>query len=141
MLKKVIWFFVITISLGLLRLSLYLYDLPPLKLYRTDNIMTVDVQTLGEYSTGIERIKIIQKSNEQKVWEIVAKGKTPHLHKFTLVCGKNPLTPKGINSNDYTIVFPKNEGNFELMRGESYRIVVVGNKETANKAILYFPVH
>ena len=77
---------------------------PPLRVITTSSGVTVDVQTLGEYQTTINRVRLTDVERRSVVWEIMAQGGTAQFHAFSLVAGSNEALPFEAAHGSYDVV-------------------------------------
>ena len=85
----------------------------------------VDVQTLGEYPTTVDRIRLSDMKQSTIVWELVALNGDAQLHEFTLKAGENPTLPDS-DYGKYRVIAPEGADRFVLRRGTKYRIELWG---------------
>jgi hypothetical protein len=107
---------------------------PPLRIVEQPGIVTVDVQTLGEYQTSVRRIRL--SDDRHVVWEIAARDRVPQLHTVKLVAGENETTLPGIDG--YAVVSPKAD-RFTLQRGHRYVVEVWGDSGRAARSAFTMP--
>ena len=113
------------------------WNAPPLRLVRTGNEITVDVQTLGEYPTTVNRIRLSDMNQSAILWEVVTLQGDAQLHEFTLKMGENPalLDP---DHGTYRVVTPQGVERFILQRGTKYRIELCGGKSILTRRCVTF---
>jgi hypothetical protein len=100
------------------------WNAPPLRLVRTGTEITVDVQTLGEYPTAVNHIRLSDVNQSAVLWEVQGDAQ---IHKFTLRMGENPASLCA-DHGVYRVVTPEGVERFVLRRGTTYRIELWGGK-------------
>jgi hypothetical protein len=100
------------------------WNAPPLRLVRSSRDIVVDVQTLGEYPTTVNRIRLSDLQSTV-VWEVVTQRGTPQIHDFALKLDDNPALLEA-QYGDYRVVTPNGADRFVLRKGVRYRIEVWG---------------
>jgi hypothetical protein len=100
------------------------WNAPPLRLVRTGTEITVDVQTLGEYPTAVNHIRLSDVNQSAVLWEVQGDAQ---IHKFTLRMGENPAS-LWADHGLYRVVTPEGVERFVLRRGTTYRIELWGGK-------------
>jgi hypothetical protein len=113
------------------------WNAPPLRLVRTGTEITVDVQTLGEYPTTVNRIRLSELSQSMVVWEVVRQRGTPQIHEFALKPDDHPAL-LGAEHGDYRVIAPNGEVRFILRKGARYRIEVWGGSTILTKSSVTF---
>lgn len=106
---------------------------PPLKLVMSEGSVVVDVQTLGEYPTTVNRVRLTE-VNGPTVWEIRAEQGTPQIHKLTFVTGMNSATLAHPDSGQYEVVVPKGASSFILDPNKTYTVELWGASDQGNPA-------
>ena len=98
----------------------------PLRVAVQHGTVCVDTQTLGEYGTGLSRIRVSDAATHAIVWEAtsVERDGLTSVWTFLLVPGKNAV-PARIAPGFHTVV-PEHEAGFVLQPGRSYRVDVWG---------------
>ncbi len=100
---------------------------PPLEIRRTDSGVVLDLQTLGEYPTSVDRLRLVQIPEDILLWEVTVAAGTPQIWTINLVAGSNPSHPrKGPVAGDWKVVYPETGNSFELERAVRYRVTVWG---------------
>ncbi len=100
---------------------------PPLEIRRTDSGIVLDLQTLGEYPTSVDRLRLVRLPENTLVWEVAVAIGNPQVWTVSLVVGSNPSRPEaGPVAGDWEVIYPKNENSFELERAVRYRVSVWG---------------
>jgi len=102
---------------------------PPLRLVRTGTEITVDVQTLGEYPTSVNHIRLSDANQSVVLWEVQGDAQ---IHKFTLKMGENPALLDA-DHGAYRVVTPQGVERFILQRGRTYRIELWGGNSLLTK--------
>ena len=117
----------------------WIFGRPPLTL-STDaaGVITVDVQTLGEYQTTVARIRVVEEKTGAVVWEVRAKG-IVQIHTFQLRPGANRADLAGAAAR-FEVVTPSAE-TFTLIPGQRYTIEVWGGDSwlSRNRETLEIP--
>lgn len=106
---------------------------PPLRIIASGDMVTVDVQTLGEYRTTIDRIRLVDKSSGDTIWELKAQSGTPQIHQIELKIGENPAILNGVLSGTYAVVTPNSTGSFTLVTGVEYEISIWGSDRESSR--------
>lgn len=98
---------------------------PPLRIQPLADGVEVGVQTLGEYKTTVNRIRLT--CNGHATWEVVAATKSPQMHHFTLHAGPNPCYPGDMSEPDYRVVFPDRCDLFRIQPGAACALEMWGS--------------
>jgi hypothetical protein len=109
---------------------------PPLRLVRAANEITVDVQTLGEYPTTVNRIRLLD-ANRSVVWEVVARSREAQLTLLVLRSGKNQAMVEA-DHGAYRVVAPIGIDSFNLSPGTKYRLELWGGGGVFNRSSATF---
>jgi len=109
------------------------WNAPPLRLLKGVSEVVVDVQTLGEYPTTVNRIRLIDLRESKVVWEIVRQSGTPQIHEFSLKPDNNS-TVIDAQYGDYRVVAPAGTSHFALGKGVKYRIELWGGESDLTKS-------
>jgi hypothetical protein len=109
---------------------------PPLRLVRAANEVTVDVQTLGEYPTTINRIRLLD-ANRSVVWEVVAQNRDAQLRMLVLKSGKNPSLVEA-DHGAYRVVAPTGGDSFVLSHGTKYKLELWGGSGVFSRSSATF---
>lgn len=96
------------------------------------NDIVVDVQTLGEYPTTVDRIRLSDLNQSTVVWEIATANGTPQIDRFMLKTDKNPAVLEA-NSGSCRLVAPTNGSGFLLRKGSKYKIELWGGNTIFTK--------
>lgn len=95
--------------------------------------VTLDVQTLGEYQTSINRIRVSDEGGKV-VWEVKARDKqAPQLHTVELRCGSNPVHIPERDLDEYDVVVPTSSNSF-FLRGDTTYIAEVWDPHSLLRA-------
>lgn len=100
------------------------WNAPPMHLALRDQEVTIDVATLGEYPTSVNRIRLSD-SNNQIVWEAVAQNGDAQIYSFVLKSGENPVELDA-DHGAYRVIAPRPANKFVLTAGARYRIELWG---------------
>lgn len=111
---------------------------PPLRIIESWNKVTVDVQTLGEYRTTVMRIRLMNKTSGQVVWELKTQSGTPQIHQIELKIGENPAILNGVLSGTYAVVTPDSTATFSLAADREYEIQLWGGESESSKVTRTF---
>jgi len=109
---------------------------PPLSVRQEGGSVIIDVATLGEYSSAVQRLRITDQTTKEIVWEILASTGTARLWKVELSLGVNPSDPPRAVVGTFGVVLPKDVGTFELKSGVEYKIEVWGEGSRPAKEIV-----
>src|SRR5262249_17156760 len=115
------WWLVVAATLVVLSASISC-DRPPLRVGGSAGSVTIDVQTLGEYLTSVDRVKLTQ--GVTTLWEIKSVSGTPHIWKIVLHVGKNQSAPPEAEYGSYRVLTPVAGNFFELNAGTRYTVEV-----------------
>ena len=112
------------------------YYRPPLRVSHTPEGVRVDVQTLGEYPTSVERVRLRDVASGQVLWDLRAQGKGAQLSTFELCAGSNPAKLQDARWGQFDVAVPKRDAAFRLERGRRYELEVWGTRVwlTAHRA-------
>jgi hypothetical protein len=97
---------------------------PPLRLIRAADQVTIDVQTLGEYQTTVNRIRLLD-MNDSVVWEVAAQGRAAQIRQLRLRAGNNQSQVEA-EYGAYRVVTPRSAPFFALSRSMRYTIELWG---------------
>jgi len=109
----------------LFSLSLLVSCRVPLRVKNSQDCVIVDVQTLGEYPTTVNRVRLISSVNET-IWEIKSKSRVPQIWTLTFRPRSNSVDLAEPSQGEYAVVTPQNSKTFELKRQTDYQIQVWG---------------
>lgn len=112
---------------------------PPLRIVEVDGTVKVDVQTLGEYSTTVRRVRLTDRGSGRVIWEIGTASGTPQIHTMTLTAGENAAVLSAAHG-EYAVVTPQAGRSFSLERGRDYLIEIWGDNASASPARAEFQV-
>ena len=101
---------------------------PPLRIWQDGDAAEIHVETLGEYPTTINRIRLISVQDGRVVWEVKTRSGTPQIHAFRLRQGNNLVSLVDPYTGTYEIVSPENSHFFRMERGVRYKISLWGSK-------------
>jgi hypothetical protein len=116
---------------------------PPLRVQPIADGFVIDVMTLGEYQTTVERIRLLR--HGERVWEAEARPGTRHqIWTFLVRTGANGgevldcggtgrECPSPEPYGDFACVFPPG-GGFAIQRGEVYELEVWGGTSWLSRA-------
>ena len=97
------------------------WNAPPLRLVQeSPEAVSIDVRTLGEYQTTVNRIRLYD-SQGTIVWEIAAQSGNAQIHQFLLKAGDNPALLTAA-AGTYGVIVPKGAERFFLQKGATYRL-------------------
>ncbi len=99
---------------------------PPIRLERTGASVVVHLETLGEYATAIQRIKITEELTDRVVWELDAAEGVPQLWRFSLIPGRNEASLNAVGGR-FRVVVPRDQATFDLSPAGRYRMDVWGS--------------
>ncbi len=99
--------------------------LPPLRTEVTETGVDVHFETLGEYPSGVSRIRLEDQASGLVVWEVQKATGTPEMWKVVLGPGPNPVAPLGVSGGGtLEVLVPATAASFFLERGKSYEITI-----------------
>ena len=116
------------IGLSLLVASLAGCDRPPLTIHTQPGAVVVDVQTFGEFSTSVSRLRL--QRGDEVLWDVEAVLQVLQIHSITLQEGSNRSQLPGVQGQ-YRIRVPANGVPFQLESGVTYTIEVWGESRSA----------
>ena len=96
---------------------------PPFSLRSENGVITVHVETLGEYPTSISRIVVSEAETGHIVWKVIPSGELFQIHSFPLRAGLNSATLKPFWGAARTVV-PQGRQSFLLKTGVLYQVRV-----------------
>jgi len=99
---------------------------PPLRVRQVDDTVIIDVATLGEYLTTINRLRILDQSSNTVVWEIGVSAGTPETQSVKLSLGSNANQPPEAVHGEFFVVYPLDTEEFVLEPGIAYEVEVWG---------------
>jgi hypothetical protein len=99
---------------------------PPLRMTVSHRVARVDVQTLGEYPTDVERLRLIDASTGAVVWELRSRGARAQLATFELRAGTNSAMVQPVQWGKFDVVIPSDTKTFEIQTGKRYTLEVWG---------------
>jgi hypothetical protein len=109
---------------------------PPLRMIRGANEVTIDVQTLGEYQTTVNRVRLLDMSRSV-VWEIAAQGRDAQIRELVLMAGNNESQVEP-EYGAYQVLTPKGADHFILSRGMKYTIELWGSNNVLSRSSATF---
>jgi hypothetical protein len=105
---------------------------PPLRIEPSEDGVQVDVQTLGEYQTTVNRIRLT--CDGRPTWEVVANRESPQIHRFPLRTGANPSYPGDVSEPEYRAVLPDRCRAVQIPRGARCILEVWGRQSALSRA-------
>lgn len=126
--KRVISIVVALMVLLMLSMVIFAWKTPPLRMRVAAGAVYVDVQSLGEYPTDVERLRLVDVSTGTVVWELRARGAAAQLSTFELHAGANPAVLQYVRWGKVDVVTPKNAATFEIKTDQSYTLEVWGTR-------------
>jgi hypothetical protein len=112
----------------------------PLKVRATHDKVIVDVQTLGEYPTTVNRIRLTGPGAEP-IWEIRSKSGLTQIWTLTFLPGPNSVDMAETSHGEYIVLIPQPSKTFELKRKTEYVIEMWDENADRHptRATLHFP--
>ena len=105
---------------GLLALwGIHWCSAPPLRTIREATSITFNVQTLGEYQTTIDHIRLSDEDHEAVVWELVSEKGDTQILQFMLKEGENPALIH-VAAGSYRVIAPQSADRFVLHKDTTY---------------------
>ena len=95
---------------------------PDLSVEETQGKTTVSFALLGEYPTGVNRVRLSKAGT--RIWEIEAEDGKPQLWELRFVEGRNPVLPEGIAHGSFVLRHPPESEDFILESGVSYLLEI-----------------
>jgi hypothetical protein len=123
--KRKYWFIAMTgLAFGLITWSLT----PNLRVTVSGRRAKIEILTFGEYPTSVHRMRLVDVSTRQTVWEVRADG-TAELHTFWLSAGQNDAVVKFSDKPalEFKVVITAKEA-FRLELGHQYQLTVWGSR-------------
>jgi hypothetical protein len=111
---------------------------PPLRLVQeAPGVISVNVQTFGEYQTTVNRIRLYDFNQKTVVWEIAAQNGDAQIHQFILKAGDNSALVKTA-AGAYSVVVPKGAERFTLHKGDKYQLELLNGTTIFSKSSATF---
>lgn len=79
---------------------------PPLQLRVSAEEVTLDLQTLGEYPTAVQRILLSERESGLAVWELEAQSPIPQIWEVSLPLRQSGVPSVRLASGSYRILRP-----------------------------------
>jgi hypothetical protein len=98
---------------------------PPLSVSQEGQSIIIDMQSLGEYPSDVARLRIIDASQNQVVWDVRGRD-GPQLGRVLLKVGENSVQPTGVRHGAYEVVAPAGKSTFTLTPGARYAVEAWG---------------
>lgn len=99
---------------------------PPLRVSQDGQAIVIDLQSLGEYPADVARLRLIDASRNEVVWEL--KGRDgPQLGRFKLRIGENPVQVPDVRHGTYDVVTPVGRSTFALAPATRYVVEAWGS--------------
>ncbi len=95
---------------------------PPVLVVERGGTVVVDVQTLGEYPTTVERIRLLD-AGGRVVWHIQA-PQTSQIRTLELRAGENSVHLDA--DRPYDVIVPRNRSTFTVRPGAPYVVEICG---------------
>ena len=92
---------------------------PPLHLTIQGSDAVFNMQTLGEYQTTINRIRVRESKTNSIIWEVTAEGGITQISTISLRLGINPSLPKAVYGH-YRVLTPTSQDSFSLRNDIEY---------------------
>lgn len=105
---------------------------PPLRVQPIKAGLRIDVQTLGEYQTSIDRMRLT--CGEHLRWEVKASTADAQIHGFDLVLGSNACFPGDVTVTKYHVIAPDGCRQFSIYQGEQCVLELWGNHSETSRA-------
>jgi hypothetical protein len=93
---------------------------PPLKIRASDGFVTIDFQTLGEYSSSIDRVRVSTRG--VVLWDFASEVGEPQLHSITLFTGINKAEAPIANAGKYRVIASQSGQSFDLPTNQNIHI-------------------
>jgi hypothetical protein len=100
------------------------------------NQVTFNVQTLGEYPTTVNRIRLLD-SNLAIIWEVAAQNGDAQIYRLVLKAGDNSALLDA-DHGAYRVIEPKTGNRFVLSNGSRYRIELWGRDNVLSRRSIDF---
>jgi hypothetical protein len=116
------------------------YYKPPLRIGPASGGVRIDVQTLGEYPTDVERVRLRDAATGRLLWDLRARAKGAQLSTFELHAGSNPAALPA-RWGGFDVVVPQGDATVRLESGRPYALEVWGTRLriTANRKQFRLP--
>lgn len=114
---------------------------PPLRVSTDGQSVLIDMQTLGEYPSDVERLRLTDATDKRVVWEVKGRGE-PQLGSIQLRVGENAVAISDVCHGTYDVLVPGGAGTFKLEAGKRYVVEVWGKDDrprTKREAELIVP--
>ena len=111
---------------------------PTARLEHRRDAVTVHVEFLGEYPTTVRRIRLMNATTRETLFEIAAAKGSPQIHSFPLVAGENRVDVLEPYSGTYAILTPQGKNTFDLERKTPYLLSVWGDLGIRRDTTIHF---
>ena len=99
---------------------------PPLSVSQKGQTVVIDMQSLGEYPSDLESLRLTDAHN-RVVWEI--KGRNgPQIGAVALKVGENPVQVDDVRHGVYDVIVPRGQSTFTIEPGARYVVELWGRK-------------
>lgn len=99
---------------------------PPLRVSQQGQSIVIDMQSLGEYPSDVARVRVIDASRNQVVWEVKGRDE-PQVGRVQLKVGENPVRIGDVRHGTYEVITPAGKSTFTLAPGARYVVEVWGS--------------
>jgi hypothetical protein len=113
-------------------------DRPPLRVSEQGRSITIDMQSLGEYPSKVIRIRLVEVSRNEIVWEVEGHD-DPQIGRVQLKVGENPVEIDDVRHGGYDVVVPAGGSRFTLAPASRYRVEVWSNEGSKHVAEFMTP--
>jgi len=117
---------------------------PPLRVSYGNGTVILDMQSLGEYPSDVERIRVTDLRSGDVVWDLEGRN-DPQIGLVTLFDGDNSVHPRDIRHGSYEVTVPANTSTFRLESGVKYSVEIwrhAGSNRSRRRATIEFaPKH
>lgn len=100
-----------------------------LRLRNSGASVEVDLQSLGEYPSAVQRLRLTESASGLVVWEVQARkaregGSAPQLWKLTFMIGMNPSQIENALAGGYEVLAPLGQTGFRVEADREYSLEV-----------------
>jgi hypothetical protein len=98
---------------------------PPLRVSQQGQSIVIDMQSLGEYPSDVARVRVIDASRNEIVWEVKGRDDA-QVGRVQLKVGENPVQISDVRHGAYEVIAPAGKSTFTLAPGARYVVEAWG---------------
>jgi hypothetical protein len=103
---------------------------PPLNVSTSARAVVIDMQTLGEYPTDVDRLRLTDATDKRVVWEVKGRDE-PQLGRVTLSIGENGVAVADVRHGAYDVLAPAAANTFKIEARKRYIVEVWGKDDVS----------